>query len=363
MSIGLFLDVDNTLTVGFIQAYFAQELGCAEEYGQIESDFQADADADRFGARLIELFAAREFTEAVAARLAPGVPLQNWTKGVLRLPVDRYLVSSGPSYFVKYFAEANGIHEDHVMCSEYSFGGSNGVINDCDAVNGGMKADFVARHAKGHAVTIGVGDKEDLDGPFLTHCMIPIIARSPSQEYLTISSFASLLTILQRLSDSPAITQNMARDRPRVFIGSSTAQLPVAKALHTLLGEFCEPNLWPYTFDASLTAIEALEKQLMANEFAVMVLGPDDRVESRSTESWAPRDNLVLEFGMFMGKLGRDRSFLLQPEDTPLKLPSDLNGVTVLRYRNREDKDYKQALTGPVDQLRDLISNPDRSIS
>jgi hypothetical protein len=42
--IGLFLDVDQTLTKGFIQAHYARQLGCEDEYKVIEAQFQAETD-------------------------------------------------------------------------------------------------------------------------------------------------------------------------------------------------------------------------------------------------------------------------------------------------------------------------------
>ena len=42
----------------------------------------------------------------------------------------------------------------------------------------------------------------------------------------------------------------------------------------------------------------------------------------------APRDNVVFELGMFIGALGHARTFLVQPLDAEVKIPTDLMGFT-----------------------------------
>ena len=64
------------------------------------------------------------------------------------------------------------------------------------------------------------------------------------------------------------------------------------------------------TFKPSITFIEALEEELAQSDFAVLTLTPDDQTESRGKVSMAPRDNVLFELGLFMGRLGRNRTLL-----------------------------------------------------
>ncbi len=71
-------------------------------------------------------------------------------------------------------------------------------------------------------------------------------------------------------------------------------------------------------------------------EFAVLVATRDDPVEIRGTRQVAMRDNVLLEFGLFAGRLGKERAHLLLPlagdRDDPFRVPSDILGVGCSRY-------------------------------
>lgn len=123
-------------------------------------------------------------------------------------------------------------------------------------------------------------------------------------------------------------------DTPIVFIGSSTESLPIVQSiLHA--GKDLPYILRPWTggvFSASSFAIDDLAAQVTACDFAVLVLGPDDVVISRGIESTAPRDNVILELGLFMGALDRSRTYLVVPRDVDVKIPTDLMGLTPIKF-------------------------------
>lgn len=122
-------------------------------------------------------------------------------------------------------------------------------------------------------------------------------------------------------------------DRPILFIGCSTENLSVAREVQAGLDHddmvkriWSEPNI----FSASSYPMEALELQLQEADFALIVIGADDLILSRGKTEDAPRDNVVLELGLFIGAIGRKRTFFLQPRGVDLKIPSDLLGLTPL---------------------------------
>lgn len=127
--------------------------------------------------------------------------------------------------------------------------------------------------------------------------------------------------------------RSLGRSQPRVFIGSASEGLSVARAIQANLQSFAEVVVWE---EAAVPMNETLRLVLEAvnsADFAVFVLTPDDQVISRGLPAQAmPRDNVLLEIGLAMGALGRERTFLVAPARTPLKLPSDLSGITLVEY-------------------------------
>jgi CRP/FNR family cyclic AMP-dependent transcriptional regulator len=121
---------------------------------------------------------------------------------------------------------------------------------------------------------------------------------------------------------------------PLLFLGSSLESLPILKALQSNFAS--DPfHIQPWTtgvFGASTFPIDDLEDQIGRSDFAALLVGPDDLVTSRSRKSFAPRDNVVFELGLFMGALGRKRVFIVAERGLQLKIPSDLLGLGKATY-------------------------------
>jgi Predicted nucleotide-binding protein containing TIR-like domain len=81
--------------------------------------------------------------------------------------------------------------------------------------------------------------------------------------------------------------------------------------------------------------------------FAILVLTPDDLVQKRSAIRNSPRDNVLFELGLFMGALGRRRTYIVYCRDVQIDLPTDLAGVTAATFAQRSDGNLQAAL-GPV---------------
>lgn len=122
--------------------------------------------------------------------------------------------------------------------------------------------------------------------------------------------------------------------RPILFLGSSVEGLPIAKQLQLQMKHSrMEVRLWTGgVFGPSGVTIDQLLEQVDACDFCAFIFGADDSTWSREREYSAPRDNVVFELGLFMGKIGRERSFIVKEHKSEVKIPSDLLGVTLITY-------------------------------
>jgi len=152
--------------------------------------------------------------------------------------------------------------------------------------------------------------------------------------------------------------------KPRVFIGSSTEALDIARAVELHLARYCEVTLWDSgVFKLSHSTLEDLEATVLDHEFAVLVLTPDDIVKSRSKTSPAPRDNVVFELGLFVGSLGRQRTFVVCDPDAS-KIPSDWLGIKVARFdwqRASNPQEVRAALSPAFTEILEAIRSAPRA--
>ncbi len=136
--------------------------------------------------------------------------------------------------------------------------------------------------------------------------------------------------------------------KSKVFIGSSAEGLKIAYAIQQNIRHVAETTVWDQgVFELSSTSIESLIEVLDSSDFGIFVFSPDDVVKMRGEENQVVRDNVLFELGLFIGRLGRKRSFIVVPEETDIKLPTDLLGITPGKYEVGRSDNSDQAATGP----------------
>lgn len=146
--------------------------------------------------------------------------------------------------------------------------------------------------------------------------------------------------------------------KPKIFIGSSSEAIGIAKALEIHLTSYADIYIWESGFfDLSQSSLEALEGKSGRFDFAVLVLTPDDCILSREKQVSAPRDNVVFELGLFVGRIGRARTFIAC-DTSKIKLPSDWNGITVANFdweRAVSRKETREALSPTSTKILDAM--------
>lgn len=145
--------------------------------------------------------------------------------------------------------------------------------------------------------------------------------------------------------------------RPRVFIASSKEAEPVANAVIHNLKDCADPTPWWYAFTVGASFVDELLRNLAESDFGIFVFHPDDELKIRELKTAATRDNVVLELGMFLGKLGKEKSFIVSPSGVDLRLPTDLAGITVATYdMERVKKDEaREELVSACDDIKRAI--------
>lgn len=121
---------------------------------------------------------------------------------------------------------------------------------------------------------------------------------------------------------------------PKVFLGSSTESINVAKILLKGLSKISTVRIWDSdVFQLSKTSIEDLINAVNECDFGVFVFSPDDSIKIRGKKYTATRDNVIFELGLFMGKLGRERCIFVVPHNIKnFRIPSDLLGIKYCPY-------------------------------
>jgi len=150
------------------------------------------------------------------------------------------------------------------------------------------------------------------------------------------------------MSDSQGILET------QTFIGSSSEGLIVAEAIKANLKDTTNCQIWTEgVFLPGKTVVETLEAMLDRVDYAILVATPDDKLTKRDIENFSMRDNVLLELGMFMAKLGRSRAYLVSPEDKPIHIPSDLLGVTTVKYPSQASAQKTcEALFAPCNEIK-----------
>lgn len=149
--------------------------------------------------------------------------------------------------------------------------------------------------------------------------------------------------------------------KKRIFIGSSSEELKLAQSAKTILERDFEVTLWnDNVWDTSVFKINNnfLNDLLRASlqfDFGLLIGSTDDLVEYRGDIVLQPRDNVLFELGLFIGRLGLSKcAFVIDKE---LKVLSDISGISLARYEKNDVTSFVNAISQVSELFRNQIDS------
>lgn len=101
-----------------------------------------------------------------------------------------------------------------------------------------------------------------------------------------------------------------------------------------------DPIILDQQASAGQTIIEKLEEYGADVGYAIVLATPDDEGKAKTESNYKARvrQNVVLELGMFLSKLGREKVAILLKEDSNFEKPSDIQGLIYIPFQNKVDE-------------------------
>lgn len=142
----------------------------------------------------------------------------------------------------------------------------------------------------------------------------------------------------------------------RIFIGSTTEELDLAEEAESILESDFDVTIWnddvweSSVFKINNSFLSDLLKASLKFDYGILIGTCDDIVTYRGEEVLQPRDNVLFELGLFVGRLGISKcAFIIEEE---LKVLSDLQGISLARFTKKDPDSFGEA----VNKVKDFFS-------
>ena len=147
--------------------------------------------------------------------------------------------------------------------------------------------------------------------------------------------FLSILLKEKTLADVGAMAIEVAgttHDSKEIFIVHGHSEAAKSQLKNLLSGLGLEPIILSEQTHRGRTLIEQLEYHSTTCSFAFVLMTPDDIASTGETKSLRrARQNVILELGWFMARLGRENVVLISQGE--IELPSDVLGILYLPFK------------------------------
>lgn len=130
--------------------------------------------------------------------------------------------------------------------------------------------------------------------------------------------------------DSAAAQECHAKSGTKIFVVHGHDAATKESVARLLLELDLDPVILHEVTNRGRTIIEKLEAEAREVKYAVVILSPDDEGRTKNSQELRDRarQNVILELGLFIGLLGRNRVCALHKGN--LELPSDIDGVVYI---------------------------------
>lgn len=137
----------------------------------------------------------------------------------------------------------------------------------------------------------------------------------------------------------------------KVFIGSSSKTKNICTNIGTILERLnitdieLEPIKWfdLGTFTTSNSTFDELIRIAKEVDAALFIFNSDDKVTNKEgNEKFTTRGNVVLEYGLFSGILGKDKVAMIKSGNP--ELPTDMDGIKYIEYNEGRSNTFTEEL-------------------
>ena len=154
-------------------------------------------------------------------------------------------------------------------------------------------------------------------------------------------------------------------NRPfRIFLASAEKSKEYVEKIVVLLEAIkkhypeIEINEWWNIFDIGSATLETVLNKLREFDAGIFILGKDDYVcncdrngvsDKSCSGYFIPRDNVLVEAGIFLGIKEKDNICLCTIDD--VKIPSDIRDITTLKYDESSPSSMKRELKKWIEKI------------
>ena len=145
------------------------------------------------------------------------------------------------------------------------------------------------------------------------------------------------------------------KHRPRIFVGSSSEAEKIDRQVRSIVENLGgEAISWRDISKPGDNMVDVLIALASSIDGALLIATPDDLTVYRSMDRMSPRDNIILELGIFISQLGKHRTgivHVVSPSQSSASLPSDLQGLTTIKYYPDKPGNNEHKLEGWLEEV------------